>query len=223
MTDGPGRGDARALRVAQLLLVAAAAGLWGASRLPWVLIRSFDGLGQPAEIAVNGASWSTALMPLAMLCLASAVAAMAVHGWRLRVLAVLLAVVSLAGGYLAISMWVVRDVAVRALDIADIPVTSLLGADRRLAGAAVSLVAALCVLAAAVLLMRTAAHTSGGATKYAAPAARRSAARDLQASQGAGADGPQLSEQMMWDALDEGRDPTDGPPDPGSDPHVEGR
>lgn len=208
-----------ALRGAQALLVLAAGGLWGASRLPWVRIRSFDGLGQPRVVTVSGASWSTALVPLGLLCLAAAVAAVAVRGWKLRVLAVLMAAVSLASGYLAISMWVVRDIAVRALDIADIPVTSLLGTERRLTGAVLSLVAALCVMSAVALLMRAAAGT-GGDTKYAAPAARRAAARGLDD----GSESPEISERLMWDALDEGHDPTGDPPDeapdeaPGPDP-----
>ncbi|MEB3021904.1 TIGR02234 family membrane protein [[Mycobacterium] crassicus] len=219
MADDPVRRGVAALRSAQVLLVLAAGGLWGASRLPWVLIRSFDGLGQPRLVTVSGASWSTALVPLGLLCLAAAVAAVAVRGWKLRVLAVLMAAVSLAGGYLAISMWVVRDIAVRALDIAEIPVTSLQGTERRLTGAVLTLVAALCVMAAAALLMRAAARDTSGDTKYAAPAARRAAARGLD-------DGtvvPEMSERLMWDALDEGYDPTGDPPDgaPGAEP--EGR
>lgn len=218
MADGRERNDTRALRGAQLLLVAAAGVLWGAARLPWVLIRSFDGLGQPKQITLTGASWSTALLPLALLCLAAAVAAMAVRGWQLRVLAVVLAAVSLACGYLATSMWAARDITLRALDIAEIPLTSLLGTERRLSGAALSMVAAVGVLAAAVLLMRVAAHSAGRVTKYSAPAERRAAARDVAAGERADPGGPQLSERMMWDALDEGRDPTgdadDGAPDP---------
>jgi len=208
MADRREGNDARALRGAQLLLVAAAGGLWGASRLPWVLIRSFDGLGQPKQITLTGASWSTALVPLALLCLAAAVAAMAVRGWQLRVLAVMLAAVSLACGYLATSMWAARAITLRALDIAEIPLTSLLGTERRLTGAVLSLVAALGVLAAAVLLMRVAAHSAGRVTKYSAPAERRAAARDVESGNSAGPDGPHVSERMMWDALDEGRDPT---------------
>lgn len=223
MTDGRRRNDARALRGAQLLLVVAAGGLWGASRLPWVLVRSFDGLGQPKQITVTGASWSTALQPLALLCLAAAVAAMAVRGRQLRVLAVVLAAVSLACGYLATSMWVVRDITMRALDIAEVPLTSLLSTERRLTGAVLSLVAALCVLSAAVLLIRAAAHTSGSVTQYAAPAVRRSAARGLETGQGSGPDAPEMSERMMWDALDEGRDPTGDPGDAAPGPDVEGR
>ena len=198
------RRGAPALRVAQLLLVAAAGSLWGASRLPWVLIRSFDGLGQPKQVTITGASWSTALLPLALLCLAAAVAALAVRGWKLRVLAVLMAAASLASGYLAISMWVSRDVALRALDIAEIPVTSLLAADRRLTGAVLSLLAALCLMAAAAFLMRAGGSDLHGGSKYAAPAVRRSITRDGTT----GPDAPELSERMMWDALDEGCDPT---------------
>ncbi|WP_420109934.1 TIGR02234 family membrane protein [Mycolicibacter arupensis] len=220
MAEGEGRPHNRALRAAQLLLVAAAGGLWGASRLPWVLIDSSDGLGQPKQITVSGAQWSTALVPLALLCLAAAVAAMAVRGWQLRVLAVVLAVVSLASGYLAISVWVVRDVTLRALDIAEVPLTSLLSTQRHLTGAVVSLAAALCTLAAAVLLMRTATHRAGAVTRYAAPAARRAQAQELELG---GKDDPEISERMMWDALDEGRDPTGDPDDRASGPDGEGR
>jgi uncharacterized membrane protein (TIGR02234 family) len=68
-----------------------------------------------------------------------------------------------------------------------------------------TLVAAVCALAGAVLLVRSAAKVGSagakGAGKYLAPAAKREAAR-----QESGDDG--MSERMIWDALDEGRDPT---------------
>ena len=82
------------IRIAQLLLALAAAALWGASRMTWVEVSSFDGLGQPKTAALSGASWSTALVPLAVLLLAAAVAALAVRGWPLRLLAVLVAATS---------------------------------------------------------------------------------------------------------------------------------
>ena len=73
----------------------------------------------PAEDggAVRGL-WSTALVPLALLLLAAAVAALAVRGWPLRLLAVLVAAASAGMAYLAISLWVIRDVAVRGADLA---------------------------------------------------------------------------------------------------------
>jgi uncharacterized membrane protein (TIGR02234 family) len=190
--------------MAQLLLVAAAGTLWAASRLPWVSIRSFDGVGPPKAIAVSGASWSTALLPLALLLLTAGVAAVAVRGWPLRLLALLIAAASLAVGYLAVSLWVVPDVAVRAADLAHVPVLSLVGSERHYLGAAVALTAAVCTLVAAVLLMRsTSIPGSGFSVKYASPAARRSMARRDDADT--------MSERMIWDALDEGRDPTDRP------------
>ena len=82
---------------------------------------SFDGLGQPKTATLSGAAWSTALVPLALLVLAAAVAALAVRGWPLRLLAVLVAVASAGMGYLAIGLWVIRDVAVRAADLAQVP------------------------------------------------------------------------------------------------------
>ncbi|MEO8814727.1 MAG: TIGR02234 family membrane protein [Mycobacterium sp.] len=213
MTDsGPDRGRAT-VRLAQVFLVVAAGGLWAASRLPWVIVRSFDGLGQPKQVAVTGGSWSTALLPLALLSLAAAVAAMAVHGWRVRALAVLTAVASLAAGYLAIGMWAVADIAARAADIADVSTVSLLGADRRYAGATVTLVAAVCILCGAALLMRSASSVPDSTGKYVLPAARRSAARRAVADPDNGAAGSSMSERMIWDALDEGCDPTDRLPE----------
>lgn len=200
---------------AQLLLVVAAATLWGASRLPWVAIRSFDGLGPPKDVTLSGASWSTALLPLAVLLLAAAVAALAVRGWPLRLLAVLVAVAGLAAGYLGVSLWVVPDVAVRAADLAHIPLMTLVGSERRHWGAGLAVAAAVVTVVAAVLLLRSSfvAGSDRPAAKYAAPATRRSILR-REGATGAmleGSEKPNMSERMIWDALDEGRDPTDRP------------
>jgi uncharacterized membrane protein (TIGR02234 family) len=220
----PDRRPRRLIRAAQLLLVVAAAALWVSSRLPWVVIRSFDGLGQPKTTSLSGADWSTALVPLALVSGAAAIAAVAVRGWPLRVLAVLVAAASLATGYLAISLWAVREVAVRAADLAQVPIWSLVGSERHYVGAAITLVAAVCTLVGAALLMRAAASARAETTKYATPATRRSAARGDQ-------EPTAMSERVLWDALDEGRDPTDRatesttPQDrpPGSDSDTEGR
>lgn len=207
MADAERRGRP-AIRIAQLLLVLAAAGLWAASRLPWVAVRSFDGLGRPKTVTLSGASWSTALLPLAMLLLVAALAALAVRGWLLRALALVVAAASLAIGYLAISQWVAADVAVRAADLAHISLLTLVGSQRYHAGAGIVLTAAVGALAGAFLLTRSA--TSATTSNYSAPAARRSPAP--------GEDGV-VSERLIWDALDEGRDPTET----GQDADTEGR
>jgi uncharacterized membrane protein (TIGR02234 family) len=210
-----GRAKSRWLiRIAQVVLVVAAGTLWVASRLPWVVIGSFDGLGPPKQVTLAGAAWSTALLPLALLLLAAAVAAIAVRGWLLRALAGLLAVVSLAVGYLGVSLWALPDVAVRGAQLAHVSVMSLVGSERRYWGAGITVAAAACTLVAAVLLMRSASDSGSArssALKYAAPATRRSIARRKQAD-GAMLEEPEtpgMSERMIWEALDEGRDPTD--------------
>lgn len=200
--DRPGR---HTIRLAQALLVVAAAGLWAVSELTWVDLRTFDGLGPPKLVTLAGAAWSSALVPLALLLLATAVAALAVRGWRLRMLALLMAVASLSIGYLAISLWVIPDVAVRGADIAHVPVLTLVGSQRHYLGPAITLATAICTLVAAVLLMRAAASAHGTVTKYLTPAARRARSQPNENT---------MSERMIWDALDEGRDPTDQPQEP---------
>lgn len=201
----PGRWGRLAIRIAQLLLVLAAAGLWAASRLPWVSVTSFDGLGPPKTVTLTGAAWSTALLPLALLLLATAVAALAVRGRLLRALAVVVAAASLVIGYLAVSQWVVGDVAARAADLAHISLLALVGSQRYHTGAVLALTAAVGALAGAVMLMRSAARPGAAATtKYATSAARRSQARREDGS---------VSERTIWDALDQGCDPTETGPD----------
>ena len=205
--------------LAQVLLVVAAGALWAASRLTWVVIRSFDGLGPPKDMAVSGAAWSTALLPLALVNLAAAVAALAVRGWQLRALSALLAAASFAIGYLGVSLWAVPDVAARGADLAHVPVATLVGSERHYWGAGISVAAAVSTVIAAALLMRAASGSGSarsGSTKYLAPGARRSIAREGENADDASRSGAQnedraLSERMIWDALDEGRDPTDRP------------
>ena len=201
------------IRLAQVLLLIAAGALWSASRLPWVIIHTFDGLGPPRTVTLSGARWSTALLPLALLLLAAMIAAIAVRGWLLRILAVVVAVLSLAIGYLAVSLWVVPDVAARGVALADVPVLSLVGTERHYGGAVATLVAAVAALAAGALLTRAAALSrTAGAARYLTPAARRAITRGNTGDQAT--DEPTelpMSARMLWDALDEGRDPTDRP------------
>jgi uncharacterized membrane protein (TIGR02234 family) len=122
--------------------------------------------------------------------------------WQQRLLALVVGAMSAPMAYLAISLWVIPDVAVRAAGLADVPVADLVGTQRHYWGAVITLVAALLTLAGAVLLMRAPVKDQSGDEKYEAPARRREAARRQAA------EGNDMSERMMWDALDEGRDPT---------------
>ncbi|MGV1088058.1 MAG: TIGR02234 family membrane protein [Mycobacterium sp.] len=200
------------IRVAQLLLVLSAVGLWAASRMAWVSVRSADGLGPEKSIDLGGAAWSTALLPLALLLLAAALAGLAVRGVWLRVVALLVAGTCLVLGYLGLSLFVTPDVGPRGAGLAGVPISTLVESQRHLAGAVITLVAAFAALVAATLLMRTAAaaaHPSSGSVP------------DRTGSR-ADAPGGGMSERGMWDALDEGRDPTVGDPTD-ADPADEGR
>lgn len=184
------------IRVAQLLLLVSALALWGASRLTWVSVGSFDGLCPPKTVDLDGATWSTALLPLAVLLLAAALAGLAVRGWLLRAVALLLALMSFALGYLGITLIVMPDVGPRGAELAGFGVATLVSSERHVTGAVVTLIAAVGVLLAAMLLMRAAVSGDRPSAKYA-----------VSGSTGT-ADGVD-SERGMWDALDEGRDPTD--------------
>jgi uncharacterized membrane protein (TIGR02234 family) len=181
-----------------MLLVLSATALWGASRMVWVDVQSFDGLGQPKTTALTGGSWSTALVPLAAILLVAAVAPIAVRGWRLGLLALIVAGISAVMAYMAISLWVIRDVAVRAAHLAEVQVADLVGTQRHYGGAMLTLVAAIGALVGAVLLMRSVAKPRPEVDRY---ERRRSAPSPN--------DGASTSERAIWDALDEGRDPTD--------------
>ena len=145
------------IRVGQLMLVVAAIGLWVASRLPWVAVASSDGLGQPKTSTLTGATWSNALIPLAVLLLAAAIAGLAVHGWGLRV-------VARAGGPGEPGARLSRGQSdrharrrrPRAIELAQVPVMALVASERHYLGAGVTLAAAVLALLAAVLLMRSA-------------------------------------------------------------------
>lgn len=190
------------IRIAQGLLTIAAAGLWVASRMTWVEVRTFDGLGPPRTSEVAGAHWSNALLPFAVLLLAAAVAGLAVRGWLLRGLAILVAFVTLALGYLGVSLIVTPDIGARGAELAGASVITLVGSDRHYGGAIVTLASGAVALLAAVLLMRSAGSGGRSGSRYATPAARRAAGPDADAGAG-------VSERGMWDALDEGRDPTE--------------
>jgi uncharacterized membrane protein (TIGR02234 family) len=186
------------IRLAQLLLLLSAAALWGASRMVWVDMQSFDGLGQPKATALTGGMWSTALVPLAAFLLVAAVAPLAVRRWRLGLLALIVAAMSAVMAYLAISLWVIRDVAVRAAHLAEVPVTNLVGTQRHYGGATITLVAAVGALVGAVLLMRSVANPRPTVDRYERPGSARPPE-----------DGAAMSERAIWEALDEGQDPTD--------------
>ena len=210
----PAAGGRRTIRVAQLLLVVCAAGLWAASRLTWVELNIFDGLGPPRLVRLSGCG--VVVGTTAVGVTAAGHCAGCPGGARVGA-----ADARGAGGRGQPGDGVPgdqhagdADVAVRGAELARVPVMELVGSTRRYPGPVITLVAAVGILVAAALLMRAAASAGGTGTKYLAPAARRSAVRRGDDAQ---------SERTMWDEIDEGRDPTDPSDDPPAEPDSEGR
>ncbi|MEV0466246.1 TIGR02234 family membrane protein [Nocardia tengchongensis] len=203
------------------LLALAAALLWASSRMTWVTLEVTSELGPPRTAHLNGSTWFGALTPLALVLLATIAAVFATHGWWRRgvgvVVAVLAAVAAVPAYALLINQGKTGDRAARLAELrgwehpGTVTTSSL--------PAVLTLVGALAAFAAGLLLVRMPRETAGMSGKYDSPAVRKSAAAEQVAQhhvgQGSGESGSQpaagepLSGRVLWDALDEGLDPTD--------------
>ncbi|MFE0749885.1 TIGR02234 family membrane protein [Gordonia sp. NPDC058843] len=181
--SGAGAGlDVEALRrksvrrlqvVAAVLMAAAAAAFWGASRMTWATISAEDGLSPQRAFEVNGGDWSPWLTPLALVYLAGIAAALSVRGWALRVVAILVAVGGVLAALPAISLLTGGADSDYAADAGSLPDRYVvLFVDTNALAALVVLVGTLCAVSAAVALLRVAKGVTPS-SKYTTPAARR--------------------------------------------------
>ncbi|AHH17244.1 hypothetical protein NONO_c24480 [Nocardia nova SH22a] len=207
-----------------LLLALGALGLWGSSRMTWVTLQSSDGLTEPRTQHLDGGLWFGALTPLALVLVASIAAVFATKGWLRRVIGVVVALVGavtvIPGAALLTQH---AKIAERAATLAELPARAHVDQATASAFPAVlSVVGGVAAFVAGVLLARmpeTAARMSG---KYDNPVFRRAAAaeevagRRTDAAAAPGQTPPQepgeLSQRVLWDALDAGADPTDDEP-----------
>ena len=212
MTERSRRRGSAALPVA--LLVVAAACLWGASRMTWVRVTSFDGLGESRTDELLGSTWAAATTPLALVLVAAIAASFAVRGWASRVLALLIAVVAVAAAIPAVRLLTAGASDSESAALAELPARAQVSmTEVSVLPAIVTLVGAVCAFAAAVISIRKTFAPQVLSSKYDAPAVRRDevARRARTTASGAGVqdEGEDLTERMMWDALDAGEDPTD--------------
>ncbi|MDG3012077.1 TIGR02234 family membrane protein [Rhodococcus sp. D2-41] len=208
-------------------LVAAALCLWIASRATWVRYTSFDQLQPPKDGTISGASWAGELTPLALVLLAAIAASFAVRGWALRVVGVIVALVAVVAGVRAVRTLTESGAvsADRISQIAELPARAAVTHSDVVAWPpVVALVGAVLALIAAVGLVRKprSVGAAGLSSKYQTPAARRAEAtrradkaRSDKARGGEQVD-EDLTERMLWDALDAGEDPTVDQGDDGS-------
>lgn len=195
-------------RLSVLALVIAAALLWTASRVSWLQVRTVDDLRGARESSLTGASWSAELAPLALAALAAVAACLALRGLALRVLSVVLLAVGVAAAVPAVRLVAGGASRQRAAELATPPVLAeQISTSTSLAGPVLALLGALFTIVAAGLLVRSPRTAGGLSSRYRTPAARREAAAD-SAAQSVDDD---VSERLLWDALDAGQDPTAEP------------
>ncbi|WP_454199032.1 TIGR02234 family membrane protein [Nocardia sp. Marseille-Q1738] len=213
---------------AVVLLAIAAAALWASSRMTWVTLTSSDGLTQPRTDHLGGGVWFGALTPLALVLLASIAAVLATRGWLRRVVGVLIALVAAVAAVPAFALLTKSGaLAERAAKLAELPARAQVQeATTSALPAVLALLGAIAAFGAGVLLARMPAETSRLSGKYDNPVFRRAAATaevtQRRAQSPEHGSPPQLSERVLWDALDAGTDPTEEPPDD-PDPGEAGR
>lgn len=230
-------GGGRGRRLGSILvpILVGAALLWAAGRMTWVTAEVFNDKSGESTHTVGGSTWAMELTPIALVLLAL-VAVFAMVGPRLtRVLGGLLAIAATAE---AVSLVLPLRGGISTDRVHELLTSGTTGGGSTLTGtgglpgggtgipawaevtsavlhpeaAAVAVAGLVLILVSGVLaLLRPPprAQRSAGSA-YDAPAVRRERAR----ARGTSGD---LGSRDMWDALDAGEDPTDGPASPATD------
>lgn len=197
-----------------VFLLVGALCLWGSSRMTWVSVVSFDGLGEQRSTDLLGSTWAAASTPLALALVAAVAASFAVRGLASRVLAVLVGLVAVGAAIPAVDALVGDVSSSKAGDLSELPGRAEVVSTQSFAlPAALALVGAILAFAAAAVLVRKPTARKVLSSKYDAPAARREEtalrAKTVSERAEANGEGDDLTERMLWDALDAGEDPTD--------------
>ncbi|WP_245650653.1 TIGR02234 family membrane protein [Nocardia harenae] len=212
----------RRFPVGPVLLLAVAAGLmWVASRMTWVTVTSSDGLTEPRTDELAGGTWFGALTPLALVLLAAIAAVFAARGWLRRLLGVL---VTLVAAVTAVPPFALLtdsgDPGQRGATLAELPGRAeVTGVQTAVFPAVLALAAALAAFAAGVLLARMPRESAELSGRYDVPAVRRAAA-GAELDKARSGEDAELTERVLWDAIDAGADPTadPAPRDPAAPP-----
>ncbi|MFC4532884.1 TIGR02234 family membrane protein [Sphaerisporangium dianthi] len=194
------------------LLAWVAAGAAGAGMLLLATGRTWAEVSYPAApgggarggvVALSGGDLAPVLGPLAMACLAAVVAVLATRGlWR-RVVGALIA---LLGAAAAVAAWQGSSAA-HAAEVAGArgTLTGLAGlvASPEWAWPSLAVAGGLVLVAAGVIAVARGGRWAGMSDRYERRGAR-------PGGPGAGGERPGGSERSLWDALDQGVDPTEG-------------
>jgi uncharacterized membrane protein (TIGR02234 family) len=173
------------------LLALAALLLWGSSRFTWSWSITRSALRGNVVDQANGGTAVPALAPLALLALAAVAALVAIGGWLRRIVGVLL----LAAGAAAVWLGISGLGGVFGAQPVGYPRSQILVAH------GFALLGGVVLVGAAVLVLRYAARLPRLGAKYEAPPGAGDRAR-------AGGRRAANPDAELWQALSEGKDPT---------------
>lgn len=192
---GPPATSARALWSVVLLVLAAALLLWAASALTWATATFRTPFSGDVPSAVSGSVARPELVPLALAGLAAIAAVLATGGLLRRVVGALTALGGLLLGWRAVS-WFRTGPAEVPPGPGVPPGSAQIGVQTAAPyGPLLVALAGLALLAAGVLVAARAHRMPGMGARYSAPGARKQSRGD--------------PDKRLWDAQDEGTDPTD--------------
>ncbi|MEO9223117.1 MAG: TIGR02234 family membrane protein [Mycobacteriaceae bacterium] len=211
-------------RLTLLALLLAAGALWVASRLTWVQVRTADDLRGVRSSALTGEAWTAELVPLALTVLAAVAAALALRGLALRAVGAVLVVIGVLAAVPGGQLLIEGASAERAAGLVTPPALAAHATTTTsLGGPVLALLGALLTLVAAGSLLSTPRAARGLPSRYQSPAVLKEEAAGVVTDLD-----DEVSERLLWDAMDAGRDPTADPadsqrsrppPPPVGDPH----
>lgn len=191
----------RLLTSGVLMLLVAAALLWGASAATWADQRYRTPFSGERTGTLTGGMLRPELVPLALATLAAVAAVLATGGWMRRVVGLL---VTLEGALLVWRLlgWLSGPVAAPPVPAAPPGSEPIEQVATGPLGPALMAAASVALLVTGVLVTVGARRMPAMGAKYSAPASARRDTRD--------------PDRRLWDALDEGDDPTDSRGGPGA-------
>lgn len=202
--------------LAQLLVILAAAGVWGFGRMNWVTAEVFDDKSGESTHQLVGAVWDPAGTPLALAMVAALIASLAVPPILRRIIGVLIAVLSAGASFRAVQLIGQEPDLYRAQQLLSSGVATqnssnpeqisawaqVLYAEVHNLPVILTVIVAVLGVCGGVILAMKPGTSDRGYSRYETPERRREGAKeDLSENPDSG--------RVLWDALDAGVDPTD--------------
>ena len=209
----------RTLGLTAVVLAVAALALWGSSRGTWVSATWSDPLRGTVVATASGAETEPVLVPWALLALAAIAGVLATSGWGRRLVGVVVALAGLVAVWRAGAGFVAPEPA--ALPAAARRPGTVAGVESAVGWPLLAAFGAVLMLTAGAVVTWRAGTLPRLGARYEAPRLGATAA-STPAAATTGDPAPPVrvdADRQLWDALDEGRDPTDtGEAPPTTDP-----